>query len=48
MESLAEVEPITEFFDAIKNAETKKKYTARLTLFFNHLKFSEAGISSRV
>jgi hypothetical protein len=33
-----EPDPLTEFFDAIKNPLTKNSYTKRLTLFFNHLK----------
>ncbi|MFI5421029.1 MAG: hypothetical protein ACHQ1H_08695, partial [Nitrososphaerales archaeon] len=38
MESLVEVDPLTEFFDAIKNPLTKNSYQKRLTLFFNYLK----------
>jgi integrase len=32
------VDPLTEFFDSIKNEWTKKNYTKRLKLFFDYLK----------
>jgi hypothetical protein len=38
MESLIEVDPLTEFYDSIKNPLTKDRYEKRLALFFKHLK----------
>ena len=47
MESSAlEIDPLTEFFDAIKNPLTKEKYTKRLSLFFVHLKM-EGSLQSQ-
>lgn len=37
MESLIEIDPLTEFFDAIKNPTTKDRYTGRLELFLNSI-----------
>jgi integrase len=37
MESL-EIDPLTEFYDSIKNVLTKDRYEKRLALFFRHLK----------
>ena len=31
------IDPLTEFFDAIKNPETKKRYTRRLEIFFDYI-----------
>lgn len=36
MESF-DVDPLTEFFDAIKNPLTRDRYEKRLALFFKHL-----------
>ena len=38
MESVTEVDPLTEFFDAIRNPLTRDRYEKRLALFFNWLK----------
>ena len=40
MESLAELDPLTEFFDSIKNELTKTYYTRRLKQFFDFIKLT--------
>jgi hypothetical protein len=38
MESILEIDPLTEFYSAIMNKVTKDRYEKRLGLFFNYLK----------
>ena len=42
-----QIEPLTEFFDAIKNRLTKQKYEKRLDLFFRHTKIRGATLQGR-
>jgi integrase len=41
MEAVFEVDPLQEFFSAIKNPLTKRYYTKRLSLFFSHMEGKE-------
>jgi len=37
MESVVEIDPLTEFYDSIKNPLTRDRYEKRLSLFFKYL-----------
>jgi integrase len=43
----AEVEPLTEFFDAIKSPLTKDRYEKRIDLFFRYLKIEGSDVKAR-
>ncbi len=42
-----EVEPLTEFFDAIRSPVTREKYSKRLDQFFNHLQIKGGSLKER-
>lgn len=47
MEEGFEVDPLTEFFDAIHNPLTKDRYEKRLDLFFRHIKIEGGDLNKR-
>lgn len=46
-EEVIEVDPLTEFFDAIRNPLTKDRYEKRLDLFFRHIKIEGSSLKER-
>lgn len=47
MKELQQVDPLNEFFDAIKSSQTRPKYKARLDMFFKYTEVPEDNLQQR-
>ncbi len=47
MEEVIEIDPLTEFFDAIRSPLTKDRYEKRLDLFFKHIEIEGEDLKQR-